>query len=147
MNDFFLSNEVTIATANVYYEDASSERVVPSEISLLKFSIDRGIFEQRHYILAYDEPEMPSEACRKEAVENEQRTGLLMNCDGMSADVRNDCAEIWNEIKDFTAIDGDSAKLLLLSDDWNIVVGSFDALFVRAKETSFCMYFCTSVGY
>lgn len=70
----------------------------------------------------------------------EQITGLLMNSDRMTANVRFDYAHIWDEIKTFTKIDGDGVKLLLLSNCWNTVVGSFDALFVYANEKSFCRF-------
>lgn len=70
----------------------------------------------------------------------ERITGLLMDCDKMPANVRFDYAQIWDEIKTFTKIDGDSVKLFLLSKDWNAVVGSFDALFVHTNEKSFCKF-------
>lgn len=70
----------------------------------------------------------------------EQITGLLMDCNKMPANVRFDYAQIWDEIKAFTKIDGDHVKLLLLSRDWNMVAGSFDALFVHANEKSFCKF-------
>lgn len=74
----------------------------------------------------------------------EQITGLLMDCGRMYANVRFDYAQLWDEIKEFTRIDGDGVKLLLLSKDWNIVVGSFDALFVSANEKSFCRFLMLS---
>lgn len=64
-----------------------------------------------------------------------------MNADRMCTNVRFDYARVWDEIKAFTGIDGDGSKLLLLSDDWNTVVGSFDALFMHARERSFCAFF------
>ncbi|VDK86291.1 unnamed protein product, partial [Onchocerca ochengi] len=126
-----------VVTANVYYEDSSKKQMIPSEISILKFSIKRGIYDHRHYILGFAESGIIFEDCKTEAEENEQITGLLMNSDRMTANVRFDYAHIWDEIKTFTKIDGDGVKLLLLSNCWNTVVGSFDALFVYANEKSF----------
>uniref|UniRef100_A0A915PZ16 HMG box domain-containing protein n=1 Tax=Setaria digitata TaxID=48799 RepID=A0A915PZ16_9BILA len=135
--DFFCGSEVTIATVNVYYEDNANERMIPSEISVLKCSIKHGIYDHRHYILGFAECEELCASLKKEAQENERITGLLMNSDRMSADVRFDYAQVWDDIKAFTQIDGDGIKLLLLSKEWNVVVGSFDALFLEAKEKSF----------
>lgn len=68
--DFFCGSEVTVVTANVYYEDTNAERMVPSEISILKFSVARGIYDQRHFILGFGKHDLPNEVCMKEAVEN-----------------------------------------------------------------------------
>ncbi|EFO15905.2 hypothetical protein LOAG_12603 [Loa loa] len=136
MKDFFYEAEIIVVTANVYCEDSSNERMVPSEISILKFSIKHGIHDQRHYILGFAEREL-CENSKAKAKENEQITGLLMDWSRMPANIRFDYVQLWNEIKAFTGINGDGVKLLLLSKDWNRVVGSFDALFVHANEKSF----------
>ncbi|CAG9536549.1 unnamed protein product [Cercopithifilaria johnstoni] len=135
--EFFRDSEIIIVTVNVYYEDSLNERVIPSEISILKFSIKRGIYDHRHYILGFGENRILCKNSKIETEQNEQITGLLMDYDKMSANVRFDYAQIWDEIKAFTRIDGDGVKLLLLSKDWNVVVGSFDALFMHANEKSF----------
>ncbi|VDK86606.1 unnamed protein product [Litomosoides sigmodontis] len=135
--EFFRECEVVLVTASAYYEDSSNRRIMPSEISILKFSIGRGIYDHRHYILGFAENGILNENVKAEVEENERLTGLLMDCDKMPANVRFDYAQIWDEIMTFTKIDGDSVKLLLLSKDWNVVVGSFDALFVHANEKPF----------
>ncbi|KAM3718706.1 Protein maelstrom [Dirofilaria immitis] len=135
--DFFYESEIIVVMANVYYEDSYNERMIPSEISVLKFSIKHGIYDHRHYILGFAKNGIVHENSKTEAEENEQITGLLMDSDKMSANVRFDYTQIWNEIKAFTKIDGHGMKILLLSKDWNTVVGSFDALFVHANEKSF----------
>lgn len=60
--------------------------------------------------------------------------------DRMPINVRFDYVQIWDEIRAFTRIDGDGVKLLLLSKDWNAVVGSFAVLFANANEKSFCEF-------
>uniref|UniRef100_A0A0R3RGG3 HMG box domain-containing protein n=1 Tax=Elaeophora elaphi TaxID=1147741 RepID=A0A0R3RGG3_9BILA len=135
--EFFHESEIILATVNVYYEDNLNEQMIPSEISILKCSIKRGIYDHRHYILGFAKNGILCKNYEAEAEKNEQMTGLLMDCDKMPANVRFDYAQIWNEIKAFTRIDGDSVKLLLPSKSWNAVVGSFDALFVYANEKSF----------
>ncbi|VBB30514.1 unnamed protein product [Acanthocheilonema viteae] len=134
---FFYESEIIFVTANVYYEDSSNERLIPSEISILKFSIRRGIYDHRHYVLGFAENGILCKNSEVEAEENEQTTGLLMDCSKMTGNARFDYVQIWDEIKEFTKIAGDSVKLLLLSKDWNVVVGSFDALFMHANEKSF----------
>lgn len=64
-------------TANVYYEDSSNERVVPSEISILKFSIRRGIYDYRHYILGFAENGILHENFKAEAEENGMPFGFI----------------------------------------------------------------------
>ncbi|VDN82426.1 unnamed protein product [Brugia pahangi] len=135
--DFFIKSEIIIVTANIYYEDSSNKRMIPSEISILKFSLNRGIYGKRHYILGFARNGISCENNKVEAEENEQMTGLLMDCDRISTNVRFDYIQVWDEIKAFTRINGSGEKLLLLSKDWNIVVGSFDTLFVHANEKSF----------
>uniref|UniRef100_A0AAF5PYX8 Maelstrom domain-containing protein n=1 Tax=Wuchereria bancrofti TaxID=6293 RepID=A0AAF5PYX8_WUCBA len=135
--DFFYETEIIIVTANIYYEDSSSKRMIPSEISILKFSLNRGIYGKRHYILGFAKNGILCENNKVEAEENEQMTGLLMDCDRISANVRFDYMQVWDEIKAFTRIDSSGEKLLLLSKDWNTVVGSFDTLFMHANEKSF----------
>ncbi|MCP9262344.1 hypothetical protein DINM_005617 [Dirofilaria immitis] len=95
-----------VVMANVYYEDSYNERMIPSEISVLKFSIKHGIYDHRHYILGFAKNGIVHENSKTEAEENEQITGLLMDSDKMSANVRFDYTQIWNEIKAFTKIDG-----------------------------------------
>lgn len=65
---FFISKELILAAANVYYED--DERMVPSELALLKFDIAHGPIEQRSYVFRLKDHKMPNELCARDALEN-----------------------------------------------------------------------------
>uniref|UniRef100_A0A1I8ENF5 Maelstrom domain-containing protein n=1 Tax=Wuchereria bancrofti TaxID=6293 RepID=A0A1I8ENF5_WUCBA len=99
--DFFYETEIIIVTANIYYEDSSSKRMIPSEISILKFSLNRGIYGKRHYILGFAKNGILCENNKVEAEENEQMTGLLMDCDRISANVRFDYMQLSDHLIPF----------------------------------------------
>lgn len=66
-----------LVTANVYYEDSPNKRMIPSEISILKFSIGRGIYDQRHYILGFPENEVLYGNSKAKAEQNGMLFGFV----------------------------------------------------------------------
>lgn len=68
--EFFHESEIIFVTASVYYQDSSNRTMVPSEISILKFSIRRGIYDHRHYILGFAENRIQCTNPKAEAEEN-----------------------------------------------------------------------------
>lgn len=57
-----------IAAVNLYYQDG--QRMIPSEISLVKFNIRDGFEDQRNFILALPYDYIPPEYCEDDAVYN-----------------------------------------------------------------------------
>lgn len=136
MRNYFIDKELCVATVNIYYED--EERILPSELSLLKFSIRKGIFAQKNIIIGLTDYKFPNEMCEQDAKEQELRTGISADPEKMREVARFDFENIWKEVKEFTQIGEPDAKLLVLADDWNFVVGSFYTLFTHVNETEFC---------
>lgn len=137
--DYLFSKEHCMVTANVLCE--YNKKFLPSEISLLKFSYEKGIISGKSYILHPMEPlsSIFGTKAAEDVVLNQTEIALLEKSEQYR---RNDFAEVWKEIKAFTEIDELRAKLLVHADCWNEVVGSFQALFSRVNETTISRVEC-----
>lgn len=134
---FFLDKPMWIAAVNLYYQDG--QRMIPSEISLVKFNIRDGFEDQRNFILALPYDYIPPEYCEDDAVYNEEKTAIRADGRGnrLIEVMRTDFDRVWDEIKEFTDLDGDEQKIFVCADQWNEVVGSFQTLYSAVNETAF----------
>uniref|UniRef100_A0A915ARP7 HMG box domain-containing protein n=1 Tax=Parascaris univalens TaxID=6257 RepID=A0A915ARP7_PARUN len=133
---FFLDKPMWLATVNLYCED--DRRMIPSEISLVKFSIRDGFDEQRNFILALPNGYIPPKYCEDETLYNEERTAIRADRrgNGLIDVMRDDFDRIWEEIKEFTELDSEEEKIFVCVDQWNEVVGSFRTLYKAIGETA-----------